>query len=271
MKNEIFDCHCHFVEKKDFELYKKTASATKFLNIRSTNNSGLVKPYNFETFKGEENMFFTESVDLYKLDTELVRVEENLKNNPKIVAIKIYLGYQKFYANSQEVIKVTELAQKYGVSMTFHCGETYDPNNKEATTENYSDAKYIEDLAAKFKDINFIGSHLNWPDFDNIFSLCEKYENVFTCISGSLDAIEKDKREEQVKETIEILNKYLKKYPNLKNKLMYGTDFFSDDEAFIDVSQYINIVEGLDLNEEEKERILSTNILSAYKKLGELI
>ena len=269
MEKEIFDCHCHFVDKEDFELYKKTASATKFLNIRSTNNSGLVKPYDFETFKDEENMFFTESVDLYKLDEELIRVEENLKNNKKIAAIKIYLGYQAFFANDQRIVEVTKLAQKYGVSMVFHCGETYDPNSDSQINDNYADAKYIRELAVKFKDVNFIGSHLNWPYFDNIFELCEQYENVFTCISGCLDAIDREKRDKQVKELINILNKYLKKYPNLKNKLMYGTDFFAMDLGFSNVSDYIKIVEGLELSEIEKEKILCTNILKAYRKLNE--
>jgi len=267
LKNEIIDCHCHFVEKQDFELYKKTTSATKFINIRSTNNPNLVKPYSFDTFKHEKDMFFTESVDLYNLEKELIRVEENLKNNDRIVAIKIYLGYQSFYANDEKIFKVTKLAQKYGVSMVFHCGETWSSDSDSENNDEYSDAKYIEDLAINFKDVNFIGSHLNWPNFDNIFSLCEKYKNVFTCISGCLDASEKQERDNQVKYVINILNEYLKKYPNLKNKLMYGTDFFPDDLAFIDVSDYIKIVEKLELNEDEKEKILCTNIFSAYKKV----
>ncbi len=269
MQKEIFDCHCHFVSKEDVELYKKTAHATKFLNIRSTNGTGLVKPYNFETFKNEDNMFFTESVDLYNLNAELIRIEENLKSNSKIVAIKIYLGYQSFFANDEKIDQVANLAQKYGLSVTFHCGETYSPENLDPNNNEYADAKYIEDLAIKFKDVNFIGSHINWPNFDNIFRLCEKYENVFTCISGCLDAVEKEKREEQVKYTTDILNTYLKQYNSLKNKLMYGTDFFSDDLAFVDVSDYIKIIEGLELTQEEKEKILCTNILSAYKKLSE--
>lgn len=267
IEKAIIDCHCHFVEKKDFELYKKTASATKFLNMRSINNPSLVKPYNFETFKDEKNMFFTESVDLYNLEEELIRVEENLKNNDRIVAIKIYLGYQLFYANDEKIFKVTKLAQKYGVSMVFHCGETWSPDSNSENNDNYADAKYIEDLVIEFKDVNFIGSHLNWPYFDNIFSLCEKYENVFTCISGCLDATEREERDNQVKYVINILNKYLKKYPNLKNKLMYGTDFFTDGLGFIDVSDYIKIVEALELIQDDKERILCTNVLSAYKKL----
>lgn len=267
LKKEIFDCHCHFVEKKDFELYKKTANATKFLNIRSINHPNLVKPYSFDIFKDEKNMFFTESVDLYNLEKELIRVEENLKNNNRIIAIKIYLGYQSFYANDEKIFKVTELAEKYGVSMVFHCGETWSPDSDSENNDEYSDAKYIEDLAIKFKNVNFIASHLNWPNFDNIFNLCEKYKNVFTCISGCLDASEKEERNKQVKYAINILNKYLNKYKNLKNKLMYGTDFFPDDIAFIDVSDYIKIVEGLELSEFEKENILCTNIFSAYKKV----
>lgn len=267
LKKEIFDCHCHFVDKKDFELYKKTAIATKFLNIRSTNNPNLVKPYNFETFKDEKDMFFTESVDLYNLEDELTRVEENLKNNNRIIGIKIYLGYQLFYANDEKIFKVTQLAQKYGVSMVFHCGETWSPDSNSENSDEYSDAKYIEELAIKFKDVDFIASHINWPNFDNIFNLCEKYENVFTCISGLLDAEKREERNNQVSYVIEILNKYLNKYPNLKNKLMYGTDFFPDDIAFIDVSDYIKIVKNLELSEIEKENILCTNIFSAYKKI----
>lgn len=127
---EIVDCHCHFVNQKDFELYKKTGNATKFLNIRSINNVNLLKPYDFDTFKNEHNMFFTEAVDLNNLAEELERVDENLKN-----------------------------------------------------------------------------------------------------------------------------------------KLMYGTDFFSDDLAFVDVSDYIKIIEKLELSEEDKNQILCTNVLKAYKKL----
>lgn len=267
LKNEIFDCHCHFVDKKDFECYKKTAIATKFLNVRSINSENLTKPYKFETFEDEKDMFFTEAIDLYNLEEELIRVEENLKNNNRIVAIKIYLGYQSFYANDERIHRVAELAKKYGVSVVFHCGETWSPDDESENKDQYSDAKYIEDLAIRFKDVNFIGSHLNWPNFDNIFNLCEKYENVFTCISGCLDATDRKERDEQVDYVITILNKYLIKYPNLKNKLMYGTDFFPEDIAYMDVSDYIKIIKGLELKEEEKEKILSTNIYSAYKKL----
>ena len=49
---------------------------------------------------------------------------------------------------------------------------------------------------------------------------------------------------------------------------MYGTDFFAIDLAFSDVSDYIKVVEGLELSQVEKEKILCTNIFSAYRKLN---
>ena len=211
--NPIFDCHCHFVTLEDFEVYRKTSPALKYLNIRSINHEVLVKPYNFDVFIDIDNMYLTESIDLYDLNKELIRAEKNIKKyNKKIIAIKIYLGYQQFYANDYKIKEVVKLADKYDLSIIFHCGECY--ASKEDI--NYSDAKYIEDLLKEFKNVNFIASHMNWPLFDNIFSLCEKYDNVFTCFSGCLDASDLDERNYQV----DIVSSYINQYrTKVKSKL----------------------------------------------------
>ena len=260
--NKIIDCHCHFITLDDFELYKKSSCATIYLNIRSITHNSLISAYDFNTFKNVDNMYLTEAIDLDHLESELIRVENNIQQNKKIIAIKIYLGYQHYYANDEKIKKVTKLAEKYGISMIFHCGETYSSNTSE-NPDKFADAIYIEELAKQFKNVNFIASHMNWPKFDNIFNLCEKYENIFTCISGCLDEIDKKKRSLQVKRAIEIANKYLEIYPNLKNKLMYGTDFFYADVAFTDVSDYMKIVNNLNLD--NKENILYNTFLIAYK------
>ena len=44
------------------------------------------------------------------------------------------------------------------LSVTFHCGEIYDDNGESSYSE-YSDAKFIEELAVKFPKVNFIASH----------------------------------------------------------------------------------------------------------------
>ena len=261
--NCIIDCHCHFVNLDDFNVYQKTSVADKYINIRSINHEVLVKPYDFKTFESIDNMYFTEAVNLDDLENELIRVENNLKSIRKIVGIKIYLGYQQYYANDDKIRRVCELANKYKVSMIFHCGECYLNGEK----ISYSNAKYIEELAISFQNINFIASHINWPEFDSIFSLCEKYNNIYTCFSGCLDAIDKIKRQIQVENVIRILNEAIKKYPQLKNKLMYGTDFFPDGEGFVDVSKYVEIAQNLNLSDEEKSNVLYFNCLKAYPKI----
>ena len=259
----IVDCHCHFVTLADFELYKMTSSANKFLNIRAINHDILVKPYNFSVFKDIDNMYLTEAIDLTNIEEELIRIESSLKTISRIVGIKVYLGYQEFCANDERVLSVVELANKYGVSMIFHCGECYAVGEK----INYSNAKYIEDLAIKYKDVNFIASHMNWPLFDDLFELCEKYDNIYTCFSGCLDAIDEEDRRHQVDMVIEYINEYIVKYPKLREKLMYGTDFFACGEGFVDVSDYIEIINRLNVSEIEKENILYNNAFLAYKKM----
>ena len=61
----------HVLTKEDFNLYMKTACADKYINIRG----------------------------LY--------IDENgLNKYPRILAIKMYLGYQKYYANDKRIFKV---------------------------------------------------------------------------------------------------------------------------------------------------------------------
>ena len=69
----------------------------------------------------------------------------------------------------REENKVAKFANDHHLSVTFHCGEIYDDNG-ESSSSPYSDAKYIEDLAKKYPKVNFIASHINWPNFDSLFS-----------------------------------------------------------------------------------------------------
>ncbi len=59
----------------------------------------------------------------------------------------------------------------------------------------------------------------------------------------------------------------LKKYPKLKKRLMYGTDFFINDIAFNNVSSYEILVNNLDLTKSEKQNIFKYNIYEAYPML----
>ncbi len=68
------------------------------------------------------------------------------------------MRYQKYYANDDKIFKVAKFANMNNLSVTFHCGEIYDDNGESSYSE-YSDAKFIEELAVKFPKVNFIASH----------------------------------------------------------------------------------------------------------------
>lgn len=262
MKN-IVDCHLHAITKDEFELYKKTSCADKFVNIRGLYIDEMLDPYDFEDFIDNRDMYFIDSVDLNDVDNELIKVENDIKKYPRIIGVKIYLGYQKYYANDERVYKVIDFADKHSLSVTFHCGEMCDDEGKSVYSP-FSDAKYIEELAIKYPSVNLIASHMNWPNFESLFNLCNKYKNVYTCFSGCNDGASQEERNEQNLWISEIINKYVEKYPNVKKKVMYGTDFFDDTGEYQDVSSYIKVMDLLELNDEEKQNILYNNVCDAY-------
>ncbi len=51
-------------------------------------------------------MYFIDSVDLDNVDNELIKLKNGLNKYPRILAIKMYLGYQKYYANDKRIFKV---------------------------------------------------------------------------------------------------------------------------------------------------------------------
>lgn len=261
----IIDCHLHVLNKQDFEMYKKTACANKFINIRGINIEEMLKPFKFEDFIDLENMYFLDSINLNNVDDELIRIANDLKKYPRILGIKIYLGYQRFYANDKKIMRVAKFADENGLSVTFHCGEIF---NEEGISEfsPYSNAKHVEFLAKKFPDVNFIASHLNWPQFEELFLLINNYGNVYSCFSGCNDGETENDRIKQNLLISKTLNEYMLKYPAIKKKIMYGTDFFASSDEYNDVTGYYEILNLLKLDKNEKKDILCNNAIKAYNK-----
>ena len=261
--NKIIDCHLHVITKKDFEIYKKTSCADYFVNIRGLNIEEMLKPYKFEEFLDIDNMFFLDSVDLNFVDDELVRIEKDTEKYPKILGIKIYLGYQKFYANDKKIFKVAEFANKHNLAVTFHCGEIFNEEGESEVTP-FSNAKYIEGLLKAFPNVNFVASHLNWPNFDDLFSLMDKYDNIYTCFSGCNDGETEEDRKQQNCLIAETLNNYFAKNSCFKKRVMYGTDFFASSDEYNDVASYYQVISLLNIDEKDKENILYNNAIDAY-------
>ena len=81
----------HALTKEDLDLYKKTACATKYINVRGLYIDETLNPFEFEEFIDNKEMYFIDSVDLEDVDNELKKVKNDLEKYPRIIAIKIYL------------------------------------------------------------------------------------------------------------------------------------------------------------------------------------
>ena len=187
-KKNIVDCHMHALTKDEFKLYSKTASANKFINIRGLYIDEMLDPYDFDEFIDNENMYFIDSVDLDDVDNELIKIEDDINKYPRIIAVKIYLGYQKYYANDKKIYKVCEFASKHNLSVTFHCGEIYDDNG-ESSASPYSNAisntRYKEMIRRRLKKANEKGLIM-------LFLKEEHFEDL-NCIKGLLDSLKYSK------------------------------------------------------------------------------
>ena len=58
---------------------------------------------------------------------------------------------------------------------------------------------------------------------ESLFSMCNKYKNVYTCFSGCNDGENEKERNKQNELIAKVINEYIKKYPEVKCAYLYGS------------------------------------------------
>src|SRR5690606_31693620 len=81
---------------------------------------------------------------------DLKRIEAGLKTG-RYGCSKIYLGYAHQYAYDPLYRPVYRLAEKYGVPVVFHTGDTYTSDGK----LKYAHPLTIDEVAVDFRKVNF--------------------------------------------------------------------------------------------------------------------
>ena len=133
-----------------------------------------------------------------------------IENRNKFIGIKIYTGYQNIDFESDQFKMVMELAKKYDLCVMFHTG--YLNHSKELF-----DPMYLDKVIRENKNIKFILAHLGNPYLDKTAELINRYDNVYTDISGLIDS----------KKDIDIAISYVKRICSKikKEKVLFGTDY----------------------------------------------
>lgn len=164
-----------------------------------------------------------------RIDRDSVKkIEESLKSG-LIKGLKIYPGYYHISPLDPVYNQFYQIAQKYKAPVIIHCGDTY----KEDALVKYAQPLFIDELALKFRGVNFIIAHLGNPWTIDAAEVIYKNKNVYADISGL--TLGKKVSKFTIRRVLEALD-YIDNY----DKILYGSDW-----PLVNMGYYIKIIKKI--------------------------
>jgi len=151
--------------------------------------------------------------------------------------VKLYPTYQHFYANDSRLYPLYSKAQELGIPVMIHTGSSV----FRGARLKYGDPLYMDDVAVDFPDLTLLMVHSGrgfW--YDRAFFLAKLHANVYMEIAGLPP------------------QKLLHYFPELErvaDKVIFGSDW----PGMPDIKRNIEIIRGLPLKAETKDKILGEN------------
>jgi len=283
---KIIDAHMHF---SNITSFKETASNLSKLDYSS---AGLLQEYRdanvvlgiamgltetktegFPDYEAETpmgldleeqlpaNICYCPGINPYRLgERELADLEALLKK-PEVVGIKIYLGYYPFYAYDEVYSPVYDLAIKYRLPVVFHTGDTY----SERGLLKYAHPLTLDDVAVKYRNINFMMAHFGDPWVLDGAEVLYKNRNMYADLSGLLVG-NKDVLKEKLASPFF--------FNHLKHALAFTDDYskflFGTDWPLVPVQPYIELLKEL-IPREAHEDLFFNNAVKLFPKIKPFI
>lgn len=158
------------------------------------------------------------------------RLESGLETG-QYGCLKIYLGYAHRYAYDEAYDEVYELAEKYGVPVVFHTGDTYSPRAK----VKYADPLTIDEVAVDHPKVSFVIAHCGNPWIQSAAEVAYKNKNVYLECSaflvGNFEQMPKDKIDTYMVQPL----RWVFGYVEDPSKVMFGTDW-----PLVGIKQYLD-------------------------------
>ncbi len=151
--------------------------------------------------------------------------------------VKLYPTYQHFYANESRLYPLYAKAQELQIPVMIHTGSSI----FRGARLKYGDPLYMDDVAVDFPDLTLLMVHSGrgfW--YDRAYFLAKLHANMYMEISGLPP------------------QKLLAYFPELEqvaNKVVFGSDW----PGMPHIKRNIEVIRGLPLKEETKEKILGGN------------
>jgi predicted TIM-barrel fold metal-dependent hydrolase len=147
-------------------------------------------------------------------------LEEGLKSG-RFGCLKIYLGYVHQWAYDKEYEPAYQLAEKYGVPVVFHTGDTYSTQG----LLKYADPLTIDEVAVAHPRVTFVIAHCGNPWIESAAEVAYKNPNVYldgsAFLIGDLGQLPGETVDQYVIKPLAWVFGYLQD----PTKLMFGTDW----------------------------------------------
>ena len=175
--------------------------------------------------------------------------EENWKD---VKAFKIRLGYVKASAASKVFDSVYDFAESKRLPVMFHTGDTATSNGDLTSSHPLT----LDRLANKRDELRIVLCHFGNPWFEDTAELIYKHSNVYADTSGLITGgAYREKHAEWVARKIS----EAVYFASGAEKIFFGTDYPVSKH-----SESLDLIRRLEIDEEDKARILSRNAIRVY-------
>lgn len=259
---ETIDVHTHVLrEKTEGVNYVGFEEFVKNLNKSGVDRTGIIQSivfshdYSLKELVGfaerDKRIFLIGAIDVNKdISNQLKEIEVYIRKGI-VRGIKIYLGYQKIFAEDIRLEKVYDFCITQDIPVMFHTGDTF----SNLAEVKYSHPLQIDSLAVRYPRLKIIIAHMGNPWMTDAAEIVYKNKNVYADVSGLLMNF-KDKR------YLDLMRKKANDFVTYiqNGKVLFGTDF-----PIVDISEYRRFVESLNLTAEEKELVFFKNAKELFK------
>ncbi len=168
---------------------------------------------------------------------------------PDLAAIKLFPGYQAFYPHDKALAPVYEYAERRGIVVMVHQGDTLDPNGR----IKFARPIEMDEVAVQYRDVNFVLCHLGNPWVEEAAELVYKNANMYTDTSGLLPHPNTPHFDRTFARSKTVLQGVVDTI-GATDRVLYGSDWPLESLATA-----VALVDGLDLPPADKAGILGGN------------
>ena len=183
---------------------------------------------------------------------ELLQQQINAK---KVVAIKLYPGYEDFLPQDERLWAVYDFCLKQHVPAVFHTGylmEGAAGKLRQAHPHN------VSEIAGRYPDLSVVMAHCGSPWIKEAAHAIAKHANLYVDLSGYFTEYAPISSEER-NDFIEDMAGFASVAGDFK-KCLFGTDW-----PLYDQTEYLVAVQALPMTKEEKELVLWRNAYRLFR------